>query len=249
METGSPTRSLPQPRPPRRSDGTADVMLVEDDRTVLGVVGDYLRALGYRVTQFADGRAASVALRASTPNLLILDRMLPGLSGDDVLRDLRSYSDIPVVMLTALDSTGARIDGLERGADDYLTKPFSLRELQLRVESLLRRRSQVEAAWAPFSVGSFRIDPAMRRISRDGREILLTAREYELFAFLLKNPDRVLSREEILRDVWGWDFGDASTVTVHVRRLREKIEPDPTEPRHLLTVWGAGYQFSVGRGR
>ncbi|GAA1698730.1 response regulator transcription factor [Microbacterium sediminicola] len=221
------------------------VMIVEDDATVRTVVGDYLRGRGYRVTQLADGREASDALRADLPDVLVLDRMLPGVDGDELCRQVRERSDLPIIMLTALGSAGARIDGLERGADDYLAKPFAMRELQLRIAGLLRRRSEPSSPLAPFSVGPFRIDPATHRITRHGAEISLTAREYELFLFLLRNPDRVLSREDILRDVWGWSFGEPSTVTVHVRRLREKIECDPQVPEYLLTEWGAGYRFTT----
>jgi DNA-binding response OmpR family regulator len=152
---------------------------------------------------------------------------------------------VPIIMVTALDSAGARIDGLERGADDYIAKPFALRELQLRIAALLRRSRDAQSPLAAFAVGPFRIDPALRRITRGEREIVLTGREYELLLHLLTHPDVVLSREDILRGVWGWSFGDASTVTVHVRRLREKIEDDPRDPQFLLTVWGAGYRFTT----
>jgi len=221
----------------------ASVMIVEDDRTVRSVVGDYLRGRGYSVSQFADGTSAYQALRSHTPDLIVLDRMLPGRSGDELLRDIRASSDVPIVMLTAMDSASARIDGLERGADDYVAKPFALRELELRIATHLRRRREAASPLAPFAVGAFRIDPTLRRVVRDGQEIALSGREYELLLFLLSHPGRVVSREELLREVWGWEFGEASTVTVHVRRLREKIEPDPRDPVHLVTEWGAGYRF------
>jgi len=224
----------------------ATVMLVEDDRTVRTVVVDYLRGRGYEVSQFADGSAARQALRTFTPDLVVLDRMLPGVAGDELLRDIRSRSDVPVVMLTAMDSASARVDGLERGADDYLPKPFVLRELELRIATHLRRRREAQSPLAPFTVGPFRIDPGTRRVTRDGREILLSGREYELLLFFLKHPDRVVRRDEILRDVWGWSGGEAATVTVHVRRLREKIERDPRIPEFLRTEWGEGYRFTVG---
>ncbi len=226
----------------------ARVVIVEDDRTVRTVVVDYLRGKGYDVREFADGTSARQALRSYTPDILILDRMLPGVTGDHLLAEVRTRSDLPVIMLTALDSAAARVNGLEQGADDYLTKPFALRELELRVATHLRRRQGGGSPLAPFSVGAFRIDPAIRRVTRDGREIVLSGREYELLLFFLKHPGRVVGRDEILRDVWGWSAGEASTVTVHVRRLREKIERDPALPEFLQTEWGRGYRFSVGAG-
>lgn len=221
-------------------------MVVEDDPAVRTVVADHLRAAGCQVQPFSDGRDAWHQIEKRTPELLILDRMLPGLDGDELCRRIRRISDVPIIMLTALDGVEQRIDGLERGADDYLGKPFSLRELQLRVNAQLRRSST--AAPLAFTVGRFRVDAAHRRVWAGAQEIALTAREYELFLYLVRNPGRVISREEILREVWQWDFGDASNVTVHVRRLREKIEPDPRIPSFLHTVWGAGYRFTVEEG-
>ena len=224
------------------------VMIVEDDPTVRGVVGDYLRSSGYTVSSFSDGDRARTALQDELPDLLIVDRMLPGVSGDNLCREVRRRSDIPVIMLTALGAVDHRISGLERGADDYIAKPFSMKELQLRVGAQLRRHSPSAPA-APFTTGVFRIDPAHRRVWRGNDEIALTTREYELLLFCVQRPDTVLTRNDILGEVWGWTFGDASTVTVHVRRLREKIEPDPREPVYLRTEWGAGYRFTpYGRG-
>lgn len=249
MKTALAASASPRPAPstPREElDGNgATVVIVEDDATVRTVVADYLRARGYAVAAYADGVTAHRALAGLDPDILVLDRMLPGMSGDELLREVRASSDVPIVMLTALDSADARIDGLERGADDYLAKPFALRELQLRIAALLRRSRDAQSALAAFVVGPFRIDPALRRITRGEREIVLTGREYELLLHLLKHPDEVLSREDILRGVWGWSFGDDSTVTVHVRRLREKIEDDPRDPQFLLTEWGAGYRFTT----
>jgi two-component system response regulator RegX3 len=223
----------------------ARVMIVEDDPAVRTVVGDHLRAAGYRVDPFAAGDAAWEALRAQIPDVIVLDRMLPRLSGDELCRRVRGFSDVPILMLTALGTVDHRIEGLEHGADDYLPKPFSLRELQLRLEALLRRRLP-DAAPVAFTAGVFRVDPAHRRLRIGDREIALTSREYELFLFLLGREGHVVRRDEILREVWGWSEGDASTVTVHVRRLREKIEPDPTTPRFLRTEWGAGYRLETG---
>ena len=224
--------------------GGAHVMLVEDDRRVRTAVAAYLRAKGFRIDEYADGETARDAVQRSVPDVLVLDRMLPGLSGDDLLREIRTRSDVPVIMLTALGASGHRIDGLELGADDYLAKPFALRELQLRISKLLRHRVSQQSPLAPFVVGRFRIDPTMRRITSGSADVELTAREYELLLFLLKNPDRVVSRDEMLREVWGWSTGDASTVTVHIRRLREKLEADPRDPVYLRTEWGSGYRFT-----
>lgn len=222
-------------------------MVVEDDATVRTVVADHLRAAGCEVVQYADGESALAAVRARIPDLMVLDRMLPALDGDEVCRRVRAFSTVPIIMLTALDSVEDRIAGLEEGADDYLSKPFSLRELHLRVNAQLRR---VTTTTVPleFTAGRFRVDPAHRRVWVGGREVALTAREYELFLYLVRNPDRVVSREEILREVWQWAFGDESTVTVHVRRLREKIEADPRFPCFLTTEWGAGYRLMVEEG-
>ncbi|HEU5224145.1 MAG TPA: response regulator transcription factor [Candidatus Lumbricidophila sp.] len=222
------------------------VTVVEDDPTVRTVVADHLRAAGCDVQLFSDGWAAWQAIEQRMPELVILDRMLPGIDGDELCRRIRNVSGVPIIMLTALGGLEQRIEGLEHGADDYLGKPFSLRELQLRVNAQLRRSSAV--APLGFNAGRFRVDPAHRRVWSGEKEIALTAREYELFLYLARNPGRVVSREEILREVWQWGFGDASTVTVHVRRLREKIEPDPRIPTFLHTEWGAGYRFTLDEG-
>ncbi len=218
-------------------------MVVEDDAIVRTVIADHLRAAGCEISQYGDGELALAAIRERMPDLLILDRMLPTTNGDEVCKQVRAVSNVPIIMLTALDSLDNRIAGLEHGADDYLTKPFSLRELQLRVNAQLRHVNAV--APIEFVAGRFHVDPAHRRVWIGEREIALTAREYELFLYLVRNPDRVVSRDEILREVWQWGFGDASTVTVHVRRLREKIEPDPRFPCYLTTEWGAGYRLAV----
>lgn len=218
--------------------------MVEDDSTVSGVVADYMRSNDYDVEQFADGGDAWRAVRSRMPELLIVDRMLPGLDGDELCRRVREISSVPIIMLTALDGLEHRIRGLECGADDYIAKPFSLRELQLRVTAQLRRSASGTAPLA-FNVGRFRVDPAHRRVWVDEKEIALTAREYELLFYLVQNSDRVVGRDEIIREVWQWAFGDTSTVTVHVRRLREKIEPDAQIPTYLRTEWGQGYRLCV----
>lgn len=219
------------------------MVIAEDDPIVRGAVSDYLRAHGYTVDAYANGVAARDAIATGVPDLVIVDRMLPGISGDELCHAIREHSDVPILMLTALGEVEQRIEGLEAGADDYLAKPFALRELELRMDALLRRALRASAP-PSFTAGDFEIDSARRRAQVRGVEVSLTAREYELLVHLVRNPNRTVTRDEILRDVWAWSFGEPSTVTVHVRRLREKIEQDPREPQYLHTVWGAGYRFS-----
>jgi len=222
---------------------TPRVLVVEDDPTVREITRRYLGEAGYAVDEAADGPAALRCACAAAPDAVVLDVMLPGLSGLEVCRALRElHPALPIVMLSALGNEGDRVAGLEFGADDYVTKPFSARELVLRVAAVLRRATP--AAAAPVLVDDdLVVDPAART-ARCGAEVLsLTGREFDLLAFLLANPGRAFNRAELLAEVWGWEFGDQSTVTVHVRRLREKIEPDPTHPRRIATVWGTGYRY------
>jgi DNA-binding response OmpR family regulator len=221
------------------------VLVVEDDPTVREVVCDYLRAAGLIVDETGDGVSALRAAAQTPPDLVVLDRMLPGFDGAEVCRRIRASSSMPIIMLTALGSTEERIEGLEAGADDYLPKPFSPRELLLRVQSLLKRSITELSPEAVFDVGEFRVDASNRVILKGGEPLTLSVREFDLLAFLLKHPDQVFSREQLLKNVWRWSFGDLSTVTVHVRRVREKIEDDPTTPRHLTTEWGVGYRFTT----
>jgi DNA-binding response OmpR family regulator len=172
----------------------------------------------------------------------VLDLMLPGMDGLEVCRRMRGHGPVPVIMLTARGDEDDRILGLEVGADDYVTKPFSPRELVLRVESVLRRTRPAAGA-RPLRLAGLVVDPEARRATRNGEELALTIREFDLLAFFLRNPGRAYSREDLMREVWGWDFGDLSTVTVHVRRLRGKVEEDPGRPRLIQTVWGVGYRF------
>ncbi len=224
------------------------VLVVDDDPTVSDVVRRYLEQDGYRVRLAADGPAALAAVDAEAPDLVVLDRMLGDVDGLEVCRRLRGRSpDLPVIMLTALSEEADRVAGLETGADDYLTKPFSPRELVLRVRSVLRR-----SAAPPELVlrdGDLAADTARRTAELDGRPLALTVREFDLLEFLLRHPGRTWSRAQLLDRVWGWQFGDQSTVTVHVRRLREKIEADPAAPARLLTVWGVGYRYEVRGAR
>ncbi len=219
------------------------VLVVDDDPTVSDVVRRYLEREGFAVELAGDGQQALDAYGTERPDLVVLDLMLPGIDGLEVCRRLREQDrTLPVIMLTALGEESDRVLGLEIGADDYVTKPFSPRELVLRVQSVLRR-----AAPAPVSGelvdGELRVDVARRTATLHGRELALTVREFDLLVFLMRNPGRVLRRTELLQQVWGWTFGDQSTVTVHMRRLREKVEDNPAEPRRILTVWGVGYRY------
>ncbi|TFC83807.1 response regulator transcription factor [Cryobacterium sp. TmT2-59] len=219
------------------------ILVVDDDPTVSEIVCRYLRAAGYLVEEAADGLAALETAERLRPDLVVLDRMLPLVDGIEVCRRIRSDWEIPVIMLTALNQEEDRIDGLEAGADDYLTKPFSPRELVLRVQSVLRRSVSAIVPAGLVVVGDFSLDALAHEVRLRGEPLVLTSREFDLLAYLIGRPHQVLSREDLLRSVWGWEFGDLSTVTVHVRRLREKIEADPAAPRLLNTVWGVGYRF------
>jgi DNA-binding response OmpR family regulator len=221
----------------------AAVLVVDDDPTVREVVITYLSKAGHTVTSAADGNEALASVAESPPELIVLDLMLPGLDGLEVSRRLRESSDIPVIMLTAKGSVADRVVGLEQGADDYVTKPFSPRELVLRVDSVLRRTGEPPRAGGPVRSGNVEVDPGSRVVTWDETRVGMTAREFDLLHHFVSHPGKVFSREDLLRDVWGWSFGDDSTVTVHVRRLREKLEKDPTHPTRLVTVWGVGYRW------
>jgi len=227
------------------------VLVVDDDLTIAEVVGDYLQDAGLETRHAADGPAALSAAREWLPDLVVLDLMLPGIDGLEVCRRLRSapgsQPPVPVIMLTALGGEPDRVAGLEAGADDYVTKPFSPRELALRVQAVLRRASAAEAPPPePFRAGRFEVDVAARQIRRDGRDLALTLREFDLLAFFLRHPVRAFSRAELLEQVWGWSYGGLSTVTVCVRRIREKAEDAPAAPVHLQTAWGIGYRWEAG---
>ena len=228
---------------------SARVLVVDDDPIVAEVVVDYLRHAGMEPRHATDGPAALVLAEEWRPDLVVLDLMLPGIDGLEVCRRLRKAWDgpgpLPVVMLTALGEENDRVLGLETGADDYVTKPFSPRELALRVEAVLRRASGPEAAMAlmprPLRSGGLEMDVAARRARQDGRELNLTVREFDLLAFFISHPGQTFTRAELMKRVWGWSFGDQSTVTVHVRRLRDKVEKEATSPLLLRTVRGIGY--------
>ncbi|MGW1798492.1 response regulator transcription factor [Streptomyces sp. NPDC001984] len=222
--------------------GAARVLVVDDDPTVAEVVTGYLDRAGYVVDRAEDGPAALARAAAHWPDLVVLDLMLPGMDGLEVCRRMRGRGPVPVIMLTARGDEDDRILGLEVGADDYVTKPFSPRELVLRVESVLRR-TRPRADTGSLTASGLTVDPAARRALKNGDELDLTIREFDLLAFFLRHPGRVFSRQDLMKEVWGWDFGDLSTVTVHVRRLRGKVENDPARPRLIQTVWGVGYRF------
>ncbi|MFC8617770.1 response regulator transcription factor [Micromonospora purpureochromogenes] len=222
------------------------VLVVDDDRTVSDVVCRYLEHAGYQVDHVGDGAAALTAVAAAPPQLVVLDVMLPGVDGLEVCRRLRERPDgVPIVMLTARGDEADRILGLQLGADDYLSKPFSPRELVLRVRSVLRRAGGGPAGVAAqvLADGGLTVETGPRVARLHGRELALTLREFDLLAHLMRHPARAFRRAELLERVWGWSFGDQSTVTVHVRRLREKIEADPADPRRIVTVWGVGYRY------
>ncbi|HEV7931816.1 MAG TPA: response regulator transcription factor [Actinomadura sp.] len=223
---------------------TGRILVVDDDPTVADVVARYLIRDGHDVDCVADGHAALRVAAEKIPDLVVLDLMLPGIDGLEVCRRLRERWPVPIVMLTALGEEADRLVGLETGADDYVTKPFSPRELALRVKSVLRRaRGAPAPAGETTADGDLTVDAAAHEVRLRGAEIFLTAREFDLLAFLMRHPRRAFTRADLLEKVWGWEFGDSSTVTVHVRRLREKIEQDPTAPRRILTVWGVGYRY------
>jgi len=213
---------------------------------------DYLRHAGLEPRHAADGQAALELAATWQPDLVVLDLMLPGVSGLEVCRRLREGRDarvpLPVIMLTALGEESDRVLGLESGADDYVTKPFSPRELSLRVQAVLRRARAADPAAAPprpIRSGRLEVDVAARRARCDGRELDMTVREFDLLAFFVSHPSRAFTRAELLEQVWGWSFGDLSTITVYVRRLREKVELEPTSPVQLQTVWGVGYRWEA----
>jgi DNA-binding response OmpR family regulator len=227
---------------------TGRILVVDDDPTVSDVVARYLRREGYEVTLAGDGLVALEMAAAQPPNLVVLDIMLPGLDGLAVCRTLRERGPVPVILLTALGAETDRIMGLELGADDYVTKPFSPRELVLRVASVLRRArlasGPATSALTELVDGPLRVDLAAHEVELGGTPLMLTVREFDLLAYLLGRPRQTFTRDELMREVWGWTFGDQSTVTVHVRRLRQKLEAasDGTW-LPISTVWGVGYRY------
>ncbi|HKN96938.1 MAG TPA: response regulator transcription factor [Pseudonocardiaceae bacterium] len=220
------------------------VLVVDDDDNVRDVVRRYLEHAGYQVAAAETGEDALRLAGEAPPDLVVLDLMLPGIDGFEVCRRLRQRGAVPVVMLTARGEEDDRIAGLQLGADDYVAKPFSPRELVLRVTSVLRRASlEPEPARDELVDGDLVIDVTARRASLAGAPLSLTTREFDLLEFMVTHAGTAFTRAELLSRVWGWDFGDQSTVTVHVRRLREKVERDPARPGRIATVWGVGYRY------
>jgi DNA-binding response OmpR family regulator len=226
----------------------ARILVVDDDANVAEVVTRYLEREGFEVETVSDGRVALDRALADPPDLVVLDLMLPGMDGLEVCRRLRALAPVPVIMLTARGDEADRVIGLELGADDYVAKPFSPKELVARVRAVLRRATGPLAAapsgGPPVLVdGDLHVDVAARQARLAGEVVPLTARELELLVFLMRHPRRAFRREDLLQQVWGTRYGDTSTVTVHVRRLREKVEPDPAAPVRIATVWGVGYRW------
>ena len=220
------------------------VLVVDDEPVVREVVVKYLEREGFRTLEAGDGDSARDLLQRDSPGLVVLDVMLPGMDGLELCRWIRSRSDLPVIMLTARGEEADRIVGLELGADDYVTKPFSPRELAARVRTVLRRSGPSDTKAERLSFEALEIDPTTREVRRDGEPLRLTAKEFDLLYFLARHPRQVFSRQQLMESVWGYEAAlDTGTVTVHMRRLREKIEPDPSRPRFLETVWGVGYRF------
>ncbi len=222
------------------------ILVVEDEPSIAEVVSLYLKRAGYQVQAIQDGQTAQEALNRQIPDLVMLDLMLPGLDGYTLTRWLRERSNVPIIMLTSRREELDRVAGLELGADDYVVKPFSPQELVSRVRAVLRRAGGEKASTSerPLEFGDLRIVPLSRQASIAGTTIELTTKEFDLLYLLARHPRQVFSRDHLLENIWGGsEYIDPGTVTVHLRRLREKIERDPSKPSHLLTVWGVGYKF------
>jgi len=221
------------------------VLIVEDEPIVAEVLARYLVRDGYEVRAVCDGHAALAEFESRRPDLVVLDLMLPGIDGREVCKRIRARAQTPIIMLTARSEEVDKLVGLELGADDYVTKPFSPRELVARVKTVLRRSAghlQMEREWLTF--GGLHISERTRQVENERGPVHLTAREFDLLLYLVSQPGQVFSRAQLMDAIWDYDFaGDPSTVTVHMRRLRGKVEVDPSRPRHLKTVWGVGYKF------
>jgi two-component system, OmpR family, response regulator ResD len=224
---------------------SATVLVVDDEPIVREVVVGYLQREGFRTLEAADGHRAKEILKSDPPNIVLLDVMLPGPDGLELCRWIRGRSKLPVIMVTARGEEADRIVGLELGADDYVTKPFSPRELAARVRSVLRRAVPESGDQERLSFDGLTLDSGTREVIRNGQAVRLTAKEFDLLWFMASHPRRVFSRDDLMRRVWGYSAAlDTGTLTVHVRRLREKLEADPSRPELLETVWGIGYRFS-----
>ncbi len=223
---------------------TATVLVVDDEPIVRDVVVRYLQRDGFTTLEAGDGEDARRLIETGDPSLVVLDVMLPGVDGLELCRWIRGRSDLPVILLTARGEEADRIVGLELGADDYVTKPFSPRELAVRVRAVLRRSGGATARPQRLSFGDVVIDGPSREVTKAGELVTLTAKEFDLLSFLASHPRQVFSRDQLMDRVWDYSAAvDTGTVTVHIRRLREKIESDPAQPGHLQTVWGVGYRL------
>ena len=223
------------------------VLVVDDEPTIAEVVSRYLERAGYRTRTAGDGARALAMIGSQRPDLVVLDLMLPGIDGLEVMRRLRHADQEPigVILLTAKGEEADRVIGLRLGADDYVVKPFSPLELVARVDAVLRRVDSAPAQQAPIELTDLTIDPVARQVYVRGEEVVLTQREFDVLLFLARHPGQAFSRNQLMDAVWQYSFyTDTSTVTVHVRRLRAKIEADPSRPRHIQTVWGLGYRFA-----
>lgn len=219
------------------------ILVVDDEKLLVKGIKFNLENEGYQVLTAYDGATAVELARQETLDLIILDLMMPGLSGSEACMKIREFSDVPIIMLTARSEDADKIIGLESGADDYVTKPFNILELKARIRALLRRAGQTaQKRTELLTAGGISLDPERRIALRDGVPVDLTAKEYDILELLIKNPHRVYSRENLMDLVWGYTYaGDYRTVDVHIRRLREKLECDPAEPKHIMTKWGVGY--------
>ena len=245
--TGPIIDAMPRPGGSRRS-----VLVVDDEPTIAEVVARYLERAGYDTRTAADGPGAVAAALMSRPDLIVLDIMLPGFDGLEVMRRVREEYEgrTAVILLTAKGEESDRVDGLRRGADDYVVKPFSPAELVARVDAVLRRAAGGGEAGEPLDFGELAIDPRARTVVVRGRQVELTQREFDLLLFLASHPGQVFSRDQLMDHVWRLSFyTDATTVTVHIRRLRTKVEAEPSQPEWIQTVWGVGYRFHPKESR
>jgi two-component system, OmpR family, response regulator ResD len=227
--------------------GQRAILIVDDEPTIAEVVARYLERAGYRTRIASDGAQALQAAAEQRPDLVVLDLMLPGVDGLRVMRRLRDQDSEPlgVILLTAKGEEADRVIGLRLGADDYVVKPFSPVELVARIDAVLRRVEKPSQGVTALELGEIRIEPASRQVFARGDEVALTQREFDMLLFMARHPGQVFSREQLMDAVWQYSFyTDTSTVTVHIRRLRSKLEADPARPRHIETVWGVGYRFS-----
>lgn len=224
------------------------ILIIEDDESIAEIERDYLVMSGYSVENRYDGESGLAYIRETPPDLVILDLMIPKLDGFDLLEKIAEEKQIPVLIVSARDEEFTKIKGLNLGADDYITKPFGMGELVARVNSHIKTYERLRSGSAAprLTVRGLSIDEQDRRVFVDGREVQMKQKEFDLLLFLMKNPNRVFSKEALFERVWGFDaLSDASTVTVHIARIREKIEKNPAKPEYIITVWGTGYRFKV----